>query len=371
MKRLATPRRTRIRGFTLVELLVVIAIIGILVSLLLPAVQAARETARRVQCSNHLKQIGLAFHTHHSAHKIFPSAGRHYRDFPSFTENNFDSDPTFMGSPEIAPHQGAGWMFQILPYIEQRQTHEGAGVSGIDRMKSPIQYAIPVFYCPSRRGPEADSDNNGPPQRWYQTKDIGRQTDVRRIGKNDYAACCGPQQNIYGGGRRNELRNEVYKGNLRAMQDDGFINVSSNHQYPIYRNSCPSGGKPGGTFWRIYRDRQSNCATSKIAGLQDGTSHTLIAAEKRMSLDRIGRNPGWDNEGYASGYDKDVMREIKMHPLPDCKRCNPDLRFGSSHPAGFNAVFADGSVRFVPYTIDLVTFARMGHRLDGGSFEAP
>jgi prepilin-type N-terminal cleavage/methylation domain-containing protein len=105
------------RGFTLVELLVVIAIIGVLVALLLPAVQAARESARRTQCSNNLKQMGLSFHNHHDTFLWFPSGGL---SWPS------DRNLTAGGMPEGPQAQNWGWAYQILPYHEQKNLYENS-----------------------------------------------------------------------------------------------------------------------------------------------------------------------------------------------------------------------------------------------------
>jgi prepilin-type N-terminal cleavage/methylation domain-containing protein len=136
------------RGFTLVELLVVIAIIGVLVALLLPAVQSAREAARRMQCSNNLKQFGLAFHNHHDTYGFFPSGGGNdYRYPPDFNS---------AGSPEVAPRQRAGWGYQVLPYIEQVNLFTGGNLATNDERQIMIMgAAVPNFFCPSRRPPRA------------------------------------------------------------------------------------------------------------------------------------------------------------------------------------------------------------------------
>src|SRR5262245_2805395 len=101
-------QRTRCRAFTLIELLVVVAITGMLVALLLPAIQASRESANRASCQNNLKQIALAFQLHHDAHKFFPTGGWAW-----------DSPPTYIqGKPAVGSDQQAGWGFQILPHLE-------------------------------------------------------------------------------------------------------------------------------------------------------------------------------------------------------------------------------------------------------------
>ncbi len=128
----------RQRGFTLVELLVVIAIIGILVALLLPAVQSAREAGRRISCANHLKQMGLALHNHHDTHRMFVDGGENWTAPRTKTPS---------GAPEIAPKQFWGWGYQLLPFMEQTAVHQ-------EQADVDVAYAIiPTYFCPSRRKP--------------------------------------------------------------------------------------------------------------------------------------------------------------------------------------------------------------------------
>lgn len=141
------PRHAR-PGFTLVELLVVIAIIGMLVSMLLPAVQAAREAARRSECANNLKQLALAFHNHHDSHRFFPSGGW-----------DWDAPPTYQGNnPVVGADQKAGWGFQVLPYIEASNTSDAGALAAVGTVN-------PVFFCPTRRSPQTVvlTDNYNPP----------------------------------------------------------------------------------------------------------------------------------------------------------------------------------------------------------------
>src|SRR5829696_5080832 len=147
-KRIESCNRNLARGFTLVELLVVIAIIGILVALLLPAVQAAREAARRAQCMNHVKELALACVNHESTHKHFPSGG-----WGLLWVGDADK-----GSGEEQP---GSWLYNILPYIEEQARHDmpkDGQANGAPQQKQKdgafamvIMAAPPVFHCPSRR----------------------------------------------------------------------------------------------------------------------------------------------------------------------------------------------------------------------------
>ena len=113
-RRTGSEQRPR-RGYSLIEILVAISIIGILIALLLPAVQMARESARRIQCTNNVRQIALAFQTHHEQLGFFPTSG-----------DGWGSPPTYVnGSPAIGSAQGAGWGFQILPYSAARAVWQG------------------------------------------------------------------------------------------------------------------------------------------------------------------------------------------------------------------------------------------------------
>jgi prepilin-type N-terminal cleavage/methylation domain-containing protein len=136
-RRLVVPRSHAENAFTLVELLVVIAIIGILVAMLLPAIQAARESARRTECKNKLKQIGLAIHGHTDSFKVFPTGGSEYN--PDIT--NYVA----AGKPFGPDKQGLAWAYQILPYLEE------SNVRTLTTNVALQQAVLPIYVCPSRR----------------------------------------------------------------------------------------------------------------------------------------------------------------------------------------------------------------------------
>ncbi len=135
-------RPATLRAFTLVELLVVIAIIGILVALLLPAVNAAREAARRIQCTNQVRQLALSFHTHEGAQHHLPTGGWGW---------------PWLGYPEYGygKNQPGGWMYNILPYMEEANLHDiGKGATGAARTlatRQRVESSFTGMTCPSRR----------------------------------------------------------------------------------------------------------------------------------------------------------------------------------------------------------------------------
>jgi prepilin-type N-terminal cleavage/methylation domain-containing protein len=324
---------TKRMGFTLVELLVVIAIIGILVALLLPAVQAAREAGRRMSCQNNLKQLGIAAHNHQDTLKCLPHGGNSWTNF-SAPNQVYDStltnpaDPySQKGVPLVKERQRAGAFFQMAPFMEQAPVHQGVGapdvngdgqVTNHDRLTQAINAVIPSLFCPTRRAPKAHPPNPAwggggcgayvlnpafPNVQYPAGDNLGSQQ--LRVGQTDYAwSTC--QWDWRGGAT-------VY-------------------------TACPYG-------WE---------SVIGLEGINDGTANVMLYGEKRMCTRNLGQYQGDDNEGWMSGFDHDVYRYASRRPLPDIPG-NPwwgEERFGASHPASFNVVMCDGAVKSFSYKID-------------------
>ncbi len=339
-------------GFTLIELLVVIAIIAVLIGLLLPAVQKVREAAARMQCSNNLKQIGLAWHNHESVYQYYP-------------EGPFDGDPRLPGMVynEVAPAYESGttccnaaspngWShwFKILPYIEQENVyrlanfdlppiHSGrpANYNGEDSVARAL---IKTYYCPSRRSP------------------IGYGTGL--FGRCDYAGSAG----FYQGEVHENL------GDIPAPP----LGLSPRRNERTPENFGDTPGRKGYVTWSAYG------AKRRIADVTDGTSNSIIAAEKGLPSSRQGADGG-DNERWNNaGWDECVIR-YHFPPKHDLDPTNIALNpstggtvwrryFGSAHTGGLNAVFGDGSVRFIRFSVDPISFMRAVVIDDGAVFNA-
>ncbi len=347
-------------AFTLVELLVVIAIIGILVGLLLPAVQAAREAARRMQCSNNLKQIGLAFMNHESAFKYLP-------------QGPYDGDPTLGGDASdyneaAGQYEGStccnaaspkGWShwFKILPYMEQQNVYNIANFNlpPLHRASSPggarkpnyngedsvASALISTYYCPSRRGATG-----------YGSAQLGR---------CDYAGCAG----FYQG---EQLEHGTQGGWNPPIWDPQIpappLGMSPRRNERTTENFGNAGGRKGYLVW------SAQGAKRKIGDVIDGTSNSIMCAEKSLPPSRHGSDGG-DNERWNNaGWDECVLR-WHFPPMADNDPRNVPLKdmvagsgtvwrryFGSSHPGGLNSVFGDGSVRFASFNVDAIVWMR-------------
>lgn len=320
------PRAT-LRGFTLVELLVVIAIIGTLVALLLPAVQSAREAARRTQCANNLKQIGLAVHQHESALKRFPSSGWHYR---------------WLGEPERGTgiNQPGGWIYNLLGYIEQTALRNlGNGMTGtarIDALGKRCETPLAMFNCPTRRSP--DAVDQVPYGSGYQflTLDYGEFMIPRRA-RSDYAINVGDWGEPEG--------DYTQPLTLSGVDSPGF-EWEDNSQYT------------GISYQR---------SMVRLRQITDGTSSTYLVAEKNVQIEAYDSSAdSADRESMYSGFNNDNCRLTKEPPLPDTSGAQHASQFGSAHPGTFQSVYCDGSVHTISFDIDPEVHRLRGNRGDGG-----
>lgn len=377
------------QGFTLVELLVVIAIIGILVALLLPAIQAAREAARRTQCNNNLKNIGLALQNYHDTYKMFP-AGARRATYPS--------------------RPGPSWWFGAMPFLEQRNIYDkisnlmragtqapryafSGGPRGIANVSTSVRDSlrtlIPDFMrCPSSPIPVTRSQNG------------------------DYG-CLPTYVGITGG---TDIAPEPYPGGGAYVQNQGIPNsnrIYNNMGYKLIPASSRNTGQGvvTGSGMLTVNDYQN------MAKCTDGTSNTMIVGEQSDWLQDIDPaistkyhgDPGWStwggNAGWLTGTSgSDVITTskggnwggdytcnittVRYKPdfkkamsgsghLPGCDErhdwnsCGINNPLQSAHPGGILVAMVDGSVQFVSGTTDLALLLRLAIRDDGQNVEWP
>lgn len=315
--------RRRAFGFTLVELLVVIAIIGILVALLLPAIQAAREAARRSQCSNNLKQLGLGLHNYHDTHGWFP---------PGVIANTLNAGTT--------PPANMSWMPMLLPFIEQSALHDQLLPYMVTRASSNFPSAlmnsvIPPLMCPSDPAAPKTGEVHG-----EGTPPDGAPPDYNDGFHGNYLLCNGSKK--------------VTQTSPPAVPAEEEVATAMNGMF-------------------FYRSR------IRMASVTDGTANTVMGAEI-ITLPEVAGQRDWRGRYYRA----DHLSSLFTTFLPPnttaadftrvCQAGSPAfapcisntptqyLFARSFHPGGVQVVLADASVRFVPNTIDTFVWQALGTR---------
>jgi type II secretory pathway pseudopilin PulG len=313
----------------LVELLVVITIIGILIALLLPAVQAAREAARLLQCRNNLKQISLAALGHEQAQHCYPASGWGY---------------LWVGDPNAGFGIGrpGGWSYNILPWMEQRALHDmGTGwlamsTTKMDCATQVLRTPLAFYYCPTRRRPSAyvfphDNDGQYP---------HNATAPLITVGKLDYAFNGGVGIGYAGWA-------DAGPGSYAAAKTYGWTAPAPWNGTILYH------------------------VLVNVADITDGTSYTLLVAEKSVDPDGypLGLCCG-DDQGSFFGLNGDDMRTSRGGiPAQDQPGVNAYNAFGSAHAVGWQGALCDGSVQVFRFGIDQTVLDDLCDRHDGQTLD--
>ena len=354
------------RGFTLVELLVVIAIIGILVALLLPAVQAAREAARRTQCTNHIKQMMLAMHNFQSAKKAFPSGGiAPFAAIENYLTDslNIPKPANPKGAPLGPAQQGMSWAYQILPYLEETSVYDLKTTDALQGI------TISAYHCPSKRGKTIH------PLYGTELMDYAAAVPSRPRSRfsstyvyiNDSATwgTVGCELKEFWGMVGGTLRFE--SPDIESRPANMFTNLSYVGYMGVivrseYCATCTPAKANVGWYKRISFEK-----------ITDGSSKTMVLGEKRLRPGLYEAGEWHDDMGWKEGWDPDTLRSTICLIGPDSD--NPTATgthtesfgysFGAAHPGVMIAGFADASTHPIQYDIDRELLNRLGHRSDG------
>lgn len=322
---LAVSNRRRRRGITLLEFITVIAILGILAQVLFPALQAARESARKLTCATHLKRIGMAIHTHQDVLGRLPSGGWHFH---------------WVGEPERGTDQTqpGSWIFNLLDYVDESPLRRlGRGQTGTlrnhafaERCRTPLD----LFHCPSRR--EADCYPHRV-NRQPLTLDGRMREPLDWAAKTDYAANAGDQVWVEFDWR--------WPGPQSLSQGDDL------------HFKWPAASIFTGVIFGRSRVRPPQ--------IRDGQSKTYLVAEKYMDASKYRTGEDWgDNENLYSGFNNDVCRTTFVRPLRDIPGHDAKTAFGSAHASVWLAAFCDGSVHEMSFAIDAELHRQLGNRHD-------
>ncbi len=365
-----------VHGFTLIELLVVIMIIGVLIALLLPAVQAARESSRRAQCTNNLKQIGLALHGYESSYGSFPLGGV-TRLIGKTPENNGWSNQDGLGYAN-----GLCWRALILPQLEQTSIYNSINLDipvdsgGPDKGAGFTTWRVSVgtFLCPSDSGHE---DGFRPSN----TADAAH-------GQHSHAA---PPVDPATGQGATETPVSSYDGSFGDNYSMATLNSSSPWETPCGVDPPPGQpriGWPGywGTTYgcdiRLGRDQGGKLRgifdsrtgqTTRIQGITDGASGTILVGEA-LAAHRADSNL-WSANGAIAGTAIPMNLPTERAGCTDgktwgsldvgCRFSSAAAGFKSEHPGGANFLFCDGAVRFLRAGISPPVYAALGSKAGG------
>jgi prepilin-type N-terminal cleavage/methylation domain-containing protein len=340
-----TQRKER-RGFTLVELLVVIAIIGILISMLLPAVQSVREAARRTQCLNNVRQIGLATLNFESAHMHFPTTG--------LAANGFSVAINTPGpnSRSLVSVENLSWPYQILPQIEANNLHNMRSTIGLTA--ETYRESVPPYSCPSR-GVRRIIEPTG---------------DLRFYA--DYASFMVMRFHILSANAADpnlNLRNfTTITNNSGAPYIRGSAAQAAELESLAYQGIIGRGGRATGDGSNLYKFGKIG-----FGNISDGSSNTMMFGEKSvagdlyLSYDMPTERNGFYQGNYANarGWQGGPYPDSQTSSSPNYKRFSQAQSFGSAHPGTFSAVYGDGSCHSISMDIGVVNFYKLGCRADG------